>query len=149
MKQVFPMVPAAGGAVVMLVVMFVLFIVLLLLFGHIAYSARQTTFEVSAAGLHISRNLYGRLIPLSELELDQARLINPSVETGFKLKWRTNGIGMPGYMAGWFKLQNGARALAFLTTQNNMVYIPTQKGYCLLLSVAQPDEFISALKGVR
>jgi hypothetical protein len=55
------------------------------------------------------------------------------------------GTGLPGYAAGWFKLANGEKALVYVTTQSEVVYIPTTEGYSLLLSVTEPDRFLARL----
>ena len=58
---------------------------------------------------------------------------------------RTNGIGLPGYSEGWFKLANGERALLFVSDKVNVVYIPTREGYSVLLSTANHEEFLESL----
>jgi len=52
---------------------------------------------------------------------------------------RTVGTGLPGYGSGAFRLRNGEQALAYLTSKQGVVHIPTIDGYALLLSVAQPE----------
>ena len=69
-----------------------------------------------------------------------------TAEREYRPSWRTNGVGLPGYSAGWFKLSNGQKALAFLTDRTRVVYLPTRAGYVLLLSVASPQEFLRALR---
>ncbi len=61
------------------------------------------------------------------------------------MRTRTNGAGLPGYQAGWFRLQSGEKALVFVTDLERVVYVPTNEGYSLLLSVEEPDEFLDAL----
>ena len=58
------------------------------------------------------------------------------------------GTGLPGYKAGWFKLQNGEKALLSLTDTRRAVYVPTSRGFALLVSPAQPDSFVAALRRV-
>ena len=58
---------------------------------------------------------------------------------------RTNGAGLPGYGSGWFKLANGEKALLFVTDRR-VVYLPTREGYAVLLSVADPEAFLEALR---
>lgn len=43
-------------------------------------------------------------------------------------------------------MENGERALLFVTDYEKVVYIPTTEGYSLLLSVDQPEEFIRAVE---
>lgn len=58
------------------------------------------------------------------------------------------GTGLPGYQAGWFRLTNGERALLYLTDRRRAVYVPTTAGYSVLLSPAEPDAFVSALRAI-
>lgn len=148
MKEVFPIVPAGGAALwVLAIVGFVLFTVAVLLVLF-AFSSRHASVEVSPEGVNIRGGLYGRQIPMRSLVLDGARPVNLNTDTALKFSWRTNGIGLPGYCAGWFQLKNGQKALAFITDRSSVAYIPTREGYVLLLSVADPESLIASLKRV-
>jgi len=148
-KQVFPIVPAGAGAPWTTAAIALLLVGLLFLFGYIFYSSRYSTFEVSAEGLRIRGDLYGRLVPRGVLRLEQARVLNLNTEREYALSWRTNGIGMPGYSSGWFRLKNGEKALAFLTTRDSVLYLPTSEGYSVLLSTPEPQALLAALQAGR
>ena len=53
---------------------------------------------------------------------------------------------MPGYRSGWFRLRDGEKALLYVTDPTRVVYVPTTEGYSVLLSVAEPDVFLSSLR---
>jgi len=144
-KETFAIVPASGLAVWVSVILVAILIVLIALFGWIIYSARNTAVHVEPEGLRISGTLYGRRIPLASLRLGEARQLNLGRDTDHQLKWRTNGIGLPGYKAGWFRLKNGEKALAFITDPHRVVYIPTDDGYSLLLSAQEPARILQSL----
>ena len=59
-----------------------------------------------------------------------------------------DGTGLPGYQAGWFRLRNGEKALVYLTDRGRAVYVPTTAGYSVLLSPAEPDAFLAALRPI-
>ena len=61
-------------------------------------------------------------------------------------RWRTNGTGLPGYQAGWFKLANGEKALVFVTDPRRVVRVPTTEGFTVLLSVENPEDFLASLR---
>lgn len=145
MKETFAIVPASGLAVWLSVFLVVVFVVLVVLFGWIIYSARNTSFHVDTDSLRISGTLYGRRIPLASLRLGEARQLDLGRETDHQLKWRTNGIGLPGYKAGWFRLRNGEKALAFITDPRRVLYIPTDEGYSLLVSAEEPARILESL----
>jgi hypothetical protein len=58
------------------------------------------------------------------------------------------GTGLPGYRAGWFRLRNGEKALVSLTDTHHVVYVPTSRGFALLLSPAEPDRVLAAVRRV-
>jgi hypothetical protein len=114
-----------------------------------ALGARASRFTLSPEGLRLQGDLYGRLIPASQLRPDQARRIDARTSTELRPTRRTFGTGMPGYQSGWFRLANGERALLYLTDATKAVYVPTTAGYSVLLSPADPDGFLAALQRLR
>jgi hypothetical protein len=168
MIEVFPIVPAANGplltfgiaALVLLgflylsagapVIVFgiITSVVVALLFflGTLVYASRHVRFELSPEGLAIRGDLYGRRLPAASLLTAQARVVDLTVDQDCRLVVRTNGAGFPGYGSGWFRLANGEKALIFVTDKRRMVYLPTREGYALLLSMAEPEQFLAALR---
>jgi len=146
MKEVFPIIPAGAGSVWFLVAIGLVLLAGAAFLGFLAFSCRNASVEVSSAGLNIRAALYGRDIPLPSLILDAARPVDLKADPGLKISWRTNGIGLPGYGAGWFKLTNGQKALAFVSDSHRVAYIPTSEGYVVLLSVEDPQALITSLR---
>jgi PH (Pleckstrin Homology) domain-containing protein len=106
--------------------------------------SRKATFELSADGLRLRGDVYGRFIPISELELAQASRVD--VTTGrYKPTARTAGTAVPGYRSGWFRLADGSNALLYLTDPSQAVRVPTTDGYSVLLSVTEADQFVEAM----
>jgi hypothetical protein len=56
------------------------------------------------------------------------------------------GTGLPGYRAGWFRLNNGERSLVYVTDWARVVYVPTSEGYSVLLSTPDPSALAEALR---
>ena len=140
--DVFTIAPVAGRAfwLVLLVPGLVLALVVGVLGAHAA------RFEVSAEGLRLRGDLYGRTIPIGDIRAGDARRINLAATPDLAPRRRTMGTGLPGYRSGWFRLRNGERALLYLTDWSRAVYVPTTDGYSLLLSPADPDRFLAALR---
>jgi hypothetical protein len=153
MPQVFEIAPSQGSTsstlVALLIPIGLISLVCGAFFAYYAWTYTRVRFEVSPSGLRIRGSVYGRQIPLEQLNVRQARVINVNEEPGFGLSWRTNGVGLPFYSAGWFKLKNGQKVLAFVTNRNEVVYIPTASGYSVMLSVVNPEHFIAVLKQDR
>jgi hypothetical protein len=149
MKQVFPIIPASAGPWTVLIPVFVVLIGLAVLFAWFAYASRHVRFEVTGDGLKISGDIYGRMIPGRDLITGQARVLDLTKDTDYALARRTNGTGLPGYRAGWFRLKNGEKALVFVTDTKRVAYVPTRAGYAVLLSVAEPGRFLEAIRAIR
>ena len=126
---------------VILVIVILAIVAAVLLLG-----LRPARFEVTAEGLRIRGSVFGRLIPAAQLNTAGARIVDLNASPELRPKWRTNGIGLPGHLSGWVRLANHEKALVFLTDRNRVVYIPTKAGYSVLLSPADPDAFLTALR---
>src|SRR5262245_19715900 len=107
--------------------------------------ARTSTFEVSREGRRIQAEAYGRLIPVGELVADSVQRVDIS-RGGLRPAVRVGGTSLPGYRSGWFRLSDGSRALLYVTDPGKVVHIPTRAGYSVLLSVAETDRFVEALR---
>jgi hypothetical protein len=146
MVQSFPMVPAAGRVYLVAIPVAGLALFLVAFAVYLAWSPRHVQFEVSPGRLRIRGDLYGRTISISELKLAEARLVNLDQEPDLRPVRRTNGTGLPGYSAGWFRLAGGRRGLLFLTERQSVVMLPDSRGWVMLLSVADGSRFLDALK---
>ena len=147
--EAFPIAPASSRSlwffIPMVLVLFAAAAALLMT----GLGSRRARYELSPAGLSLRGDLYGRrLIPASDLLGGAARIVNLDREPELSLRWRTMGTGLPGYKAGWFRLANGEKALVSLTDKQRAVYVPTARGFSLLLSPAEPDRFLAALRRV-
>jgi hypothetical protein len=116
------------------------------LMGYVAYSIRHVTFALSEQGLRIRGDLFGRLIPRGSLRVAEAQILDLKQDKTHRPSLRTMGVGLPGYSSGWFRLQDGSKGLLFLTDPSRAVYLPTQGGYTLLISPADPEAFLASLK---
>lgn len=149
MQDVFQIVPASSRTMWFFAILGLLMLALALVFAWFAYAAVSARFEVSDGGLLIRSAIYGRTVPAEALRTTEARIVDLRRERDLQPSWRTNGIGMPGYSAGWFRLRGGGRALAFLTTRDRVVHVPTTEGYDLLLSTTDPDGLLRSLGRLR
>lgn len=146
MTETFPIVP---GQVRMLWVVLPVALLLLVATAALGWSisgASRARFEVSAAGLRLRGDMYGRLVPARSLTLAEARHVDLSSDRALQPVTRTFGTAMPGYRSGWFRLRDGEKALLYVTDPTRVVYVPTTEGYSVLLSVAEPDVFLSSLR---
>jgi hypothetical protein len=120
---------------------------LLALTAYFVLAPRLVRFEVSPGQLRISGDpIYGRTIPLADLRPEMAKVVDLSSSSEYGLSWRTNGVGLPHYKGGWFRLAGGGKALVFVGDPHNAVIIPHQEGHVVIISPATPDAFIGALQ---
>lgn len=104
--------------------------------GGIRFALHRRALTLTDSDLIVRAGFYGRTIPRSSLRLENAQEFSLAERNEFAPRWRTNGIGLPGFRAGWFRLRNGEKALLFLTDPFHVTYLPTTAGYVLLLSTA-------------
>jgi hypothetical protein len=148
MTEVFPIAPGSAKPLWFLVPVFLILLGAAALLFYSVTGARNALFEVSPAGLRLKGDLYGRMIPAEDLrggasrevDLRQARELTPTL--------RTMGTALPGYQAGWFRLRNGEKALLYVTERSRVVYVPTRRGFSVLLSVVDPEGLIASLRRV-
>lgn len=144
MKDVFHVLPATGSPLWLLGLIVALLLALAAGLATIALSTRGAPVELSAEGLRIRSPFYGRLISWREIDATTVRAVDLADEPGLRPGFRSNGIGLPGYQAGWFSLKNGRDGLLFLTDRGRVAVIPTRT-YTVLLSVEDPAAFVAAV----
>ncbi len=149
MIDTFPIVPptSRGPWLIVGIVLLVLLPVIAMLFAT-ARGSSKSQFEISAEGLRIRGDLYGRLIPASAMRGGAARIIDLKAESDLHPSLRTMGTAVPGYRAGWFRLRGGKKALLYLTDDTRAVHVPTTAGYDLLLSPQDPERFVERLRTI-
>lgn len=122
-------------------------VALALMFVWSAWGASHSSIKIANDAITVRIPLYGRVISIASVNAERARVLSVSESEEVKGATRTNGIGLPGYTAGWFKLPNGTRALLSVT-QGRVLFIPTTEGYSLWLSVVDPDAALVHLRSV-
>jgi hypothetical protein len=146
MKEIFPIEPGSAGPIWVFLVLLILFIVLTGLFAYFIYSSRNSVIELDERGIAIRNSLYGRVIPWSSIRKEGVKVVDLQSSADLKLTGRRNGVGLPGYYAGWFRLRGGSKALAFVTNRRSVVYIPTSEDYVLLFSAKDADRLVGSIR---
>lgn len=146
MVHIFPIVPASAKPVWILGVVCIILVIIFAALAYTAYSARNSRFEIGEHQLRVVGDFWGRTIEFASLRLADADLIDLDSSSNYAPRRRTFGTAVPGYASGWFRLHNGEKALAYLTSRESVVYIPTSLGYSLLLSADRPQEFLDTLR---
>jgi Bacterial PH domain len=144
MAQVFPLAVDQGSKTIWGAVIIVPICALML---YLMLAPRLLRFEVRPKELRISGDpLYGRTIPLTDLDMSAARAIDLATSSDYRLSWRTNGVGLPHFKSGWFRLAGGGKALVFIGDPHRTVVIPHREGYSLMVSPSDPEAFLNSLR---
>ena len=144
--EIFAISPASAKPLWFITAICVLLALVFFALAFTAYAARHSRVEVDGDSIKLVGDFWGREIPLSRLKVEDARVVNLYRDPEFAPKRRSLGTGLPGYASGWFRLNNGDKALLYLTDRKRVVYVPTTDGYCLLLSVAEPQQLLEAIR---
>jgi len=98
--------------------------------------------RVDASSLTVGGGFYRVSVPLDRL----GRGVQVERVRRYALGARTNGIGMPGLLLGWFDISGGGRAFVAITDADKVVRIPTQDGYTIFVSPDDPDALVEMLR---
>ena len=90
--------------------------------------------------------LFVRKVPVGELALDQARVLDLAEHTGYKPMLQLGGFSFPGFNAGRYLLRNRSRAFCLLTSRRKALLLPRRDGRLLLLSPEKPHDLLDALR---
>lgn len=105
---------------------------------------REATFD--GKQLRVKATFYSRQAPLSDFALDQARVVDLREPTEFKPLIRTNGVGMPGLLAGHFRLRDGRKAFCLVTDTSRVLALPHADGRIWLLGLEHPQAVLDILR---
>lgn len=107
---------------------------------------RRHRIVLADGAIDIATSFYRRRLAIPELRLDEARTIDLDERTEFKPMLKTNGVSMPGFRSGWFRLRSRDRALVATAGGKRVAWIPTRAGYGLLLQPRNPQALLDALR---
>lgn len=117
----------------------------LLLFVGVGWWMWRTQIVLDDEYLRISAGLYSKQVPRSAIDWQNSHVVDFSRRPEFRPGLRTNGVGLPGYQVGWFRLKNGTRAFLVLTG-GTTVYLALQRGEGLLLSIDPQSALLERLR---
>ncbi len=90
--------------------------------------------------------IFSRKVPIRELTLDKARILDLDEHTGFKPMLQLGGFSLPGYNAGHYLLRNRSRAFCLLSARRRVLLLPESNGKLILLSAENPQALLDALR---
>lgn len=90
--------------------------------------------------------VFARKVPLGELALDKARVLDLDEHTEYKPMLQLGAFSFPGFNAGRYLLRNRSRAFCLLTRRQRVLVLPQRDGRLLLLSPEKPQGLLDALR---
>ena len=124
-----------------IVIIFSLLIVLLIgLLAGIIFSVKHTSISIQDNNVVIKSFIYGRKIPIEDIAVSEIKTVNLNQDKEYNISVRTNGIGLPNFYSGWMRLNNGQKALVFLTNRENVLLIPANN-FVVLFSMEGTEDF--------
>lgn len=104
---------------------------------------------IVADRLELKGAFYSRTIKLSELDLDNALILDESNQDRAAFTLRTNGIGLPGYLVGWFRMKGHGKAFALITRTPPNLLLPTTQDFTIVLTVEDPQRALDLLRRAK
>ena len=101
--------------------------------------------------LEIRAALYRKRVAVAELDLARARIVDLNERTELRPWLKSNGMSMPGFHAGHFRLRGDfGKAFCLLTQRRRVLWLPLRDGkQQLLLSLERPQALLDALHATR
>lgn len=125
-------------------------IAILGLLSWVFYKAQHARVVVTPTAIALDVPLYGVTLSRDRLLLSEAKLINWDDNAAPKLSYRSNGVGLPGYQLGWFRLAESLsgtdKALLSVASAKQVLVLPTKDDYVLILSVTEGQSLLDALQ---
>lgn len=90
--------------------------------------------------------VFARKVPLGELALDRARVLDLDEHTGYRPMLQLGAFSFARFNAGRYLLRNRQRAFCLLTDRRRVLVLPQRDGRLLLLSPEQPQVLLDALR---
>jgi hypothetical protein len=89
--------------------------------------------------------VYGRSISFDRVILQSLTRLTIKESQGYRLKWRTNGLSVPGYQLGWFRTTSEGRVLAAISA-DDLVAFKTLDDFSIIVSAEDCDSLIAVLR---
>ena len=121
-------------------------ILMLAIFAILDRALRRHRLGLDDNGIQIATTFYTRRLALSELDLQQARVVDLGERTELKPLLKTSGTSLPGLQSGGFRLRNRHKAFVAITGGPRVLWIPTRIGYDLLLQPRNPQALLDRLR---
>jgi hypothetical protein len=136
--------PLPMGAIVLGGIIFVA--VLGGMFVKLLGAVQRRRIVLADGELDVTATLYHRKLPVAAFDLGNAKVVNLDEHDEWRPRVKTNGLGMPGLQAGWFRSRNLVKLFCLLTVRRRVLVLPELGGGATLLSAERPQQLLDALR---
>ncbi len=116
------------------------------IFFGLGHMMERRSIALDNGVLDIGATLYRRRVPVHEIDLDKARVVDLSEHVEWRPFVKTNGFSLPGLHAGWFRSRNLTSLFCLVTNRQRVLVLPLRAGGAVLLSAEKPTELLNALR---
>lgn len=122
-----------------------------LLLAFLFFAMKRRSVELANGVLDVRAALFRERTPVADIDLERARLVDLAERTDLRPLLKTNGMSLPGFYAGRFRLRGKlAKAFCLVTDRRRVLWLPLHDGkQQLLLSLEQPQALLDALRAGR
>ena len=107
---------------------------------------RRHRLRLDSGGLEVATTFYRQKLAFSELQLEAARVISIDEHPEHKPMLKTNGMSLPGFHSGWFRSRALRKLFVATAGGEQLLWLPTSRGYSLLLQPRQPRVLLQRLR---
>jgi len=117
-----------------------------LLVTYLVATMYMCRLRISSSLIEVGVFPFRKRLPICDVAGSSARVVDSA--QGPRLRWRKNGIGLPGMQLGWYTTSTGKPVFAATAGLRGRVLIPTRGTHDILVSCPDPDQVVNALKAL-
>jgi len=121
-------------------------LMMLVVTALICLAMRRRGVRLANGVLDIRATLYRRRVPLGDIDLAASRVVDLREKPEWRPRLRMNGMGLPGFRAGHFRLRDWSKAFVLLTDPAHVLVLRLREGGCILLSVESAAAVLETLR---
>ncbi len=110
------------------------------------WAMRRHRLSLDAGALTVTTSFYKDRVALSDLQLDQARVIDIDEHPERKPMLKSNGYSLPGFNSGWFRSRKFKKLFVATAGGKRLLWLPTTRGHTLLLQPRNPKALLDRLR---
>ena len=135
-----------GGRSILPVVGALVATIFLVTFLLLGWAGKRRAIAIDDGALDVLATFYRRRVPVQDIDLDKARIIDLREHAEWRPRLKTNGYALPGLSAGWFRTRDWTSLFCIVTDRQRVLVLPLRAGDAVLLSVERPTELLNALR---